>query len=110
VTEADKNPADVGSDTNSVISDNGSDSSDLVITAGRSFALTLDRDFIVPFVLSLAIAGALIVFIVEAFEHSAVAKDLMPLLIGLAPIGAAIVNLIRCSDCRKGKNGASNDD
>ncbi len=77
-----------------------SDSSDLSIAArGSAVTISVDRDFIVPALLSAGIASSMVVFIILSFAHPSEANLLIPLI--AAPAGAAVVNLIRCKNCKK---------
>jgi hypothetical protein len=77
------------------------DSNDSLVISKKpdSLIVTIDRDFAVPAMLSLGIAAALIVFVVEAFNRPAEAERLWPLLVGGAPLCTAVINLMRCKKC-----------
>ena len=72
----------------------------LSTSQGDSLVITINRDTIVPLVLSAGIVVALLVFTIEMFEHPNEANILIPLL--AAPVGTLLVNLLRCKHCRRG--------
>ena len=78
------------------------DSSDLAFTKnGSAVSVSIDRDFIVPVILSCGIAAAMVAFVFLAYLYPSQANWLIPAM--AAPAGAAIVNLIRCKNCKQKK-------
>lgn len=78
------------------------DCADLSIaTRGSAVTVSIDRDFIIPAILSSGIAASMIIFVALSFTHPSEANILIPLI--AAPAGAAIVNLIRCKNCKTKK-------
>jgi len=78
-----------------------------VVVAPRTVTVSVDRSVLTAGILSLGVAGALILFVYLSFQHPAQASLLAPYLGAAGPIGMLIINLLKCPHCKEeSKNGS----